>query len=74
MVFVITRKINNKEYYLENIHHDKVVWTTDRHNALEFHNKRKLEYFISKEFPGKDYYASRVYADDNWPTDVILKP
>lgn len=73
MAYVITRSINEKEYYLENIHHDKVVWTTDRHNAFEFDDEKKLEKFIEDEFPGKKYYVTQIVNDD-WPSSVIIKP
>lgn len=73
MSYAITRSINQKEYYLENIYHDKIVWTTDRHNALEFDDKTKLEQYIEDEFPGKKYYITQII-DDDWPSNIIIRP
>lgn len=70
--YVITRNTNGREYYLENIYHDKVVWITNKEQALSFGHEGKLKDFISKEFPGKDYYVSEYRDPDDW--GIIIKP
>lgn len=72
--FVVTRKTNNKEYFMENIYSDdKVIWVTDKRQALQFQNESLLVQFIKTEFPGKDYYVTRVDSD-TWNSKIILKP
>ena len=54
--YVITRQVNNKEFYLENMYDDKVIWVTNKKQALKFNSKDDLTEMIRNEFPGKDYY------------------
>ncbi len=57
--YAITRKLNNKEYFLENIYSDdKIIWITDNKQALLFEKEKELKEFIANEFPGKDYYPT----------------
>lgn len=57
--YTITRRINNKEYYLENLDsNNKATWILDKKGALHFEHKTQLEEFISDFFPGKDYYVT----------------
>ncbi len=60
--YVIARKMNNKEYYMENIDHENnATWITNKYAALSFEHPGKLAEFIKREFPNKDYYISRIY-------------
>lgn len=71
--YVITRKVNEREYYLENIYSDsKVVWITDCARAMTFDHPDKLKAFIAREFPGKDYYSTEYRDADDW--GIIAKP
>jgi hypothetical protein len=58
--YAITRKVNNKEFYLENMYDDKVIWITDKTQALTFKSKNDLTEMIRNEFPGKDYYPKAL--------------
>lgn len=57
--YVIARRVNGREYYMENIdHNDHAVWIQNKHYALQFEHPKKLEEFIQREFPNKGYYVS----------------
>ena len=72
--FVVTRKTNNKEYYMENMYSDdKVIWVTDKKQALMFENENLLIQFIKNEFPGRDYYITKIDST-SWSSNIILKP
>ena len=61
MPYVIARKVNNKEYFMENIdHNNRAVWIQRKHDALQFDHPEKLKDFIHREFPNKDYYVSPI--------------
>lgn len=59
--YVITRKMNSREFYLENIDHDNhATWIKDKHYALRFGHAKRLEDFIQREFPNKGYYVTSI--------------
>ena len=60
--YVIARKMNGREFYLENIDHEnKATWIKDKYYALQFEHPKKLEEFIEREFPKKGYYVSPLH-------------
>lgn len=59
MPYVIAQKVNGREYYLENIdHNNHATWIRNKQYALQFEHSTKLEQFIKREFPNKNYYVS----------------
>lgn len=71
--YVITRKMNGREYYLENLDsEDKATWVTNKKNALQFEHEYQLREFVADTFPGKDYYVTMWRPSDDW--GIIAKP
>jgi len=58
--YAITRQVNNKEYYLENMYSDKVIWVTNKKEALIFEDLKDLQDLLNNEFPGKKYYPKEI--------------
>jgi len=61
--YVITQKMNGKDYYLENIYSDnKIVWVTNPTEAISFDNEKELKEFIHREFPNKNYTSTAIHS------------
>lgn len=59
MSYIITRQVNGKEFYLENIYDNHVLWVTNKTEALSFDDEARLRQFIKREFPNRNYYTTR---------------
>ena len=70
--FVVTRKVNDTEYYLQDVLGSKVVWISDWEKAISFDTEDELHEFLRQEFAGKDYYSTEHRDEDDW--GIIIKP
>lgn len=72
MKYVITREINGKEYFLDDIEGHRVTWTSNKERATTFDSEKEVNDFITSEFPGKGYYVTKHKDKDDW--GIIVKP
>lgn len=71
--YLITRKMNNREYFLEDIDRSgRAIWITKKEASFRFDHQWELEQFVKDTFPGKKYYATQYNFKDEW--GMILKP
>lgn len=60
--YVITRRMNGRDYYLENIYSDnKIVWITNPKDAITFESEKFIEEFINREFPNKGFSYKPIH-------------
>lgn len=71
--YLITRKMNGHEYFLEDIEKDnRVIWCSTKKKAFRFDNEWDIKQFIKDTFPGRDYYITKQVSPDDW--GFLIKP